>query len=262
MARLVLNGDATRLPLRDEMVATVVTSPPYNVGIVNESGLAEYSDDLLAWEDYEDLATLSAVEMDRVLEPGGRVWINIQAVVPKTPGSKERVNLAQIWEFALEAAGLQYRDTIAWVQDSHDGGCAWGSWAMPSAPNLRGGHELILLYYKPHPSTPDGWRRPTPARWKGWRDASSLGGDLPDLYRNVWKIRPARSKYKATYPIELAARCIRLSTWPDEVVLDPFVGTGTTLLAAEALASENRVERMSIGVERSRTMCAEAKERL
>jgi len=168
--RVVINGSATDLPLLDESVATVVTSPPYNVGIENKQGLAEYGHDLLPWESYVELANSTATEIERVLIPGGRAWVNIQATVPldsSSPKQRGRMNLCHIWESALLLAGLSYRDTVVWLQDSHDGGCAWGSWGMPSSPNLRGGHEFVLVYYKPHPDT-DGWKRPTPDRWKAW----------------------------------------------------------------------------------------------
>lgn len=225
----VIQGDATRLPLADESVACIVTSPPYNVGM-------EYGDDapdVMSWKDYGALARDSAREMFRVLKPGGRVWVDIQPTVPYGPGDNtRRAALVSIWDDWLRAPGFLYRDTVAWIQDSHDGQCAWGSWLLPSAPNQRGGWESILCFYK------DTWTRKRPdgvsPTWRAPR--FDLGGDWGnDLCRNTWKIAPSRSKYPATFPIDLPARCIRLSTWPGETVLDPFGGTGTTADAAERL---------------------------
>lgn len=234
-----LVADSRKIPLRDEVVACVVTSPPYNVGIPNyPSGYKDWA----PWTVYYAKARLWAREMGRILVPGGRCWLNIQPTVPETPGipSGARVNLMHLWMEALTEAGLTYRDTIAWVQDSFDGACAWGSWCRPSAPNLRGSHEMILLYHK------GPWKRtPTPALSKWQDDREGLGGDWVDLVRNVWKINPANNatgneayrgkKAVAAYPIELPARAIRLSTWPHELVVDPFAGRGTTGWAAEAL---------------------------
>jgi site-specific DNA-methyltransferase (adenine-specific) len=108
---------------------------------------------------------------------------------------------------------------------------------MPSAPNLRGEYEVVLVYHK------GPWKRQTPEGLDGWRD--ELGG-WEDCCRNVWRIPPARSaEHPAVFPDELAGRCIRLSTWPGEFVLDPFCGSGTTLRAARDLG------RAAIGVELS-----------
>jgi DNA modification methylase len=263
--RIVHNCDASQLNkhVPNQSVACVVTSPPYNLNIENKPGLAEYEFDKQTWGAYDRMARDVSKRIYDVLVPGGRAWINVQPAVPYNvlnPKDKRRVNLSDLWGNALGAAGLRYRDTVVWIQDSFDGGCAWGSWGKPSAPNMRGGHEFILCVYKEHPDT-DGWRRPIPPKWKGCKDdREGLGGDIVDLYRNVWKVNPARSEYKATFPLEIPARCIRLSAWPDETVLDPFVGTGTTLEAAEQLAQQWGASRKSIGIEKSKSMAKLAQE--
>jgi site-specific DNA-methyltransferase (adenine-specific) len=84
-------------------------------------------------------------------------------------------------------------------------------------------------------------------------------GGWPELCSTVWNLAPAarqRDGHPAPFPLELARRCIRLSTWPGEVVLDPFAGTGTTLLAARQLG------RRAIGIERSEAYCLAAIDRL
>jgi DNA modification methylase len=89
-----------------------------------------------------------------------------------------------------------------------------------------------------------------------WRDQL---GNWPALCRNVWRISPGASAgtgHPAVMPVELAARAIRFSTWPGETVLDPFAGTGTTLLAARLLG------RRAIGVEISERYCELAATRL
>lgn len=91
---------------------------------------------------------------------------------------------------------------------------------------------------------------------EAWRDG--LGG-WPALCRDLWRIPPGastRSEHPAVMPTELASRCIRLSTWPNEVVLDPFCGSGTTLVAAKSLG------RRAVGVEVSERYCELAVARL
>jgi site-specific DNA-methyltransferase (adenine-specific) len=91
---------------------------------------------------------------------------------------------------------------------------------------------------------------------EAWRDTL---GRWPALCSTVWHLSPSvrePGRHPAPFPLELARRCIRLSTWPGEVVFDPFAGSGTTLLAARQLG------RRAIGVEISETYCAQAVERL
>lgn len=249
-------GNAMSLPVKDGSIHVICTSPPYNVSIPN---YASGFDDTEPWPVYVAKARKVAKEMHRVLVDGGRVWLNIQATVPFIPGtpSGRRVNLMGIWLEALSRAGFAYRDIIAWVQDSFDGGCAWGSWQRPSSPNLRGSHEIIILVYKPNPLSGDdaGWKREPPMAFRKWQDKESDDEADPltaweELTRNVWKIAPANKRalewgrvqregddrnWPAAYPVELPSRAIRLSTWPQEVVLDPYAGRGTTGWAARRL---------------------------
>jgi site-specific DNA-methyltransferase (adenine-specific) len=208
--------------------------------------------DRVPWATYWQLVHCSCREMARVLVPGGRVWLNVMRTEPEqaTGGTHHkrrhakggghevaRVDLARVWAEGLEGAGLAYRETVVWAQDAYDGACSWGSWRMPSAPNLRGEYEVVLVFHK------GPWKRSCPGGFEGWRD--ELGG-WEDCCRNVWRIPPARrAEHPAVFPDELARRCIRLSTWPGEFVLDPFCGSGTTLRAARDLG------RSALGVELS-----------
>jgi DNA modification methylase len=230
--------DAGNLP----PVACVVTSPPYNVGMAYYDGY----DDAMAWDAYTDLAAGAAKAMaEALVEPGGRAWVNVVPVVPaeQVQGrvhsgycGKQRVNLLGLWLDALSSAGLMLWDIVSWATPGRGPGTAWGSWATPAAPNLRGEWEAVLVSYK------GTWAREAPPGVpKGWKDD---GGNWPLLASNVWRVQPvAPNGHPAPFPVELASRAIRLSTWPGEVVLDPFMGTGSTLVAARALG------RRAIGVE-------------
>lgn len=250
----IYHGDARDLPVED-VVQAIVTSPPYNVGINYDE-----HDDGLAWGVYWKFVVDCAAEMERVLALGGRTWVNVAPVVQEVPGGagrngrggpgravKQRQSLAARWAVALEDAGLQPADIVAW-QSMRGSGTAWGSYQMPSAPNIRGDWEAVLVHFK------DVWLREVPNGFAGWRDTI---GNWPALVSNVWSIRPARrSEHPAPFPEELAARAIRLSTWPDERVLDPFMGEGNTLVAAKNLG------RKAIGIELSEHYCEIAAKRL
>jgi DNA modification methylase len=243
---MIICADVRDVNLRD-VAAAVVTSPPYNVGLAYDG-----HDDALPWTAYRTLADQAAAAIARALVPGGRAWVNTAVSVPEDPtggAGKRRVMLAHLWATALDAAGLDLVDQVAWTS-SRGAGTAWGSWQSPAAPNLRGDYEAITVACR------GGWeRRPPPGR-ETWRDG--VGG-WPALCSTVWALAPAPREpggHPAPFPLELARRCIRLSTWPGEVVLDPFAGTGTTLLAARQLG------RRAIGIELSEAYCAQAVERL
>jgi site-specific DNA-methyltransferase (adenine-specific) len=232
-------------------VVAVVTSPPYNVGVDYDRGR-----DDLPWSDYWRLAADAARQMAGALVPGGRAWVNTAVSVPEVSGprgpqsgstAKRRVMLAHGWATALADAGLALVDQVAWCSP-RGAGTAWGSWASPAAPNLRGDWESILV------ASSGNWERSAPDGLEDWRDG--VGG-WPGLCSTVWNVRPAdRHGHPAPFPVELARRCIRLSTWPGETILDPFAGAGTTLLAARQLG------RRAIGVERSERYCELAVQRL
>jgi site-specific DNA-methyltransferase (adenine-specific) len=234
-------------------VAAVVTSPPYNVGLDYDG---HERGDSLAWPEYWSLAADAAGVMARALVEGGRVWVNTAVSVPADPDpggphsgrcGKARVMLAHQWAGVLEAAGLVLVDQVAWCSP-RGAGTAWGSWESPAAPNLRGDWESILV------ACAGGWERRAPVGCEGWRDTV---GAWASLCSTVWNLTPARrGGHPAPFPVELARRAIRLSTWPNELVFDPFAGSGSTLLAARQLG------RRAIGIERSERYCELAVSRL
>jgi DNA methylase len=228
-----------------------LTSPPYSVDLDYDG-----ANDALPWPDYWHLAGDAAALMARALVVGGRAWVNTAVSVPERTGdqalhsgstAKRRVMLAHGWATSLDTAGLALVDQVAWCSP-RGAGTAWGSWCSPTAPNLRGDWESILV------ASSGTWERPTPEGLNDWRDG--MGG-WQGLCSTVWNLRPAdRHGHPAPFPVELARRCIRLSTWPGETVLDPFAGTGTTLLAARQLG------RRAIGIEGSERYCEMAAARL
>lgn len=222
-AHMIL-GDARAVPLADDTVDCIVTSPPYNVGLDYTEG------DNLTLDEYTDLARASCTEMHRILKPGGRLWLNIVQSTSQLGdfgrATGTRLNLLDLWTRALEATPLLYRDTAIWNKDAGNQPTAWGSYLSPNAPNLRGRYEPILIYFKEHwdRGRPDGPNDIPAAEW-------------PVLTRNVWTITPNGTSrwHPAPFPLELPRRAILLSTWPNDLVVDPYAGAGTTLTAAYQL---------------------------
>lgn len=213
----------------------VVTSPPYNSGVRYDG-----YDDRLEPSTYAALADDASMMLATAIAyDGGRAWVNVG------------VDCWRVWSNALDRAGLQFQTTVCWDYGVPTRDCAWGSWCSPAVPHLRYGWEPVVCAWGAL-----GWKRTPPARLESWRD--ELGG-WEQLCRNLWRIAPgasARARHPAVMPLELAVRAVRLSTWPGEVVLDPFMGSGTTLAAARLLG------RRAIGVEVSERYCELAVKRL
>ena len=198
--------------LPDNSIHLMVTSPPYNAS-------KEYDEDL-SLDEY--LALLARVwwETYRVLAPGGRACINVANL-----GRKPYIPLhSYIIEQMLEI-GYLMRGEIIWNKAaSASPSTAWGSWRSAANPVLRDVHEYILIFSK------DNFNR------KGKDKVSTISrDDFLEWTKSVWTF-PAVSARKvghpAPFPEELPHRLIQLYTYRGEVVLDPFVGSGSTCLAA------------------------------
>jgi len=199
--------------LPDCSVHLMVTSPPYNVG-------KDYDDNLTLGE-YFALLERIFKETYRVLVPGGRVAINIANV-----GRKPYLSLnSEIIKIMIKL-GFMMRGEIIWEKGASAGGsCAWGSWKSASNPTLRDTHEYIMIFSK------DKFKRDNPDK----RHNTISRDDFLALTKSVWTFQTESAKkvkHPAPFPVELPRRIIELYTFADEVVLDPFMGVGTTAIAA------------------------------
>jgi site-specific DNA-methyltransferase (adenine-specific) len=211
--RIFCHSSETMTELPDCSVHLMVTSPPYNVG-------KEYDEDL-SLEDY--LAFLQRVwkETQRVLVPGGRMCINVANL-----GRKPYIPLhAFIAEQAI-ALGFLMRGEIIWNKAaSASPSTAWGSWKSAGNPTLRDVHEYILVFCK------DTFKRQNPEQ----RENTISRDEFLEYNKSVWNFaaEPARKiGHPAPFPVELPRRLIQLYTFKDEIVLDPFMGSGQTAIAA------------------------------
>lgn len=195
----------------DNSVALAFTSPPYNVG-------KDY-DDNMGMEEYLGLIQRVAKEVYRVLMPGGRYVINIANL-----GRKPYIPLhSYFYKIHNELNFLPMGEIIWQKSRGANGSCAWGSWMSAKAPRLRDIHEYLLVFAK------DSYARPD----KGKSDIER--NEFMESTLSIWEIPPESAKrigHPAPFPLELANRVIKLYSYVDDVVLDPFSGSGTTCVAA------------------------------
>jgi len=199
--------------LPNKSVHLMVTSPPYNVG-------KEYDEDLTLQE-YINLLSEVFKETHRVLVPGGRVAINIANI-----GRKPYIPLHSEIIKVMDKIGFLMRGEIIWDKGSSSGGsCAWGSWKSASNPTLRDSHEYILVFSK------DSFQR----KKHPDRKNTITRDEFLELTKSIWKFNTESAKkvkHPAPFPVELPRRLIELYTFKGDVVLDPFIGSGTTGIAA------------------------------
>jgi site-specific DNA-methyltransferase (adenine-specific) len=197
--------------LADNSVALMVTSPPYHVG-------KEY-DSAASFGEYLELLEAVFAETYRVLQPGGRAVVNVANL-----GRRPYVPLSHEVTARMLGIGFLMRAEVIWRKAKGAGGnCAWGSWRSPGNPVIRDVHEYCLCFSKGR------FDRVV----RGDSDISAEEFMASTL--SIWEIPPesaSKVNHPAPFPVELPKRFIRLYTYPGEWVLDPFIGSGSTAVAA------------------------------
>lgn len=226
--------------LAPDSIDLVVTSPPYNVGI-------EYGshDDETDYSHYLEFSRQWLQKCFEVAKPDGRLCMNIP--LDKNKGGQQSI-CADITTIA-KAIGWNYHSTIIWNEGNISRRTAWGSWLSASAPYVIAPVEVIVVMYKAH--------------WKKQHRAGRVTGISKEEFmawtNGVWSFNGESKKrigHPAPFPRELPKRCIKLFSFEGDIVLDPFLGSGTTLI--EALSNN----RYGIGFDIDETYCQLAKKRL
>ena len=200
--------------LVDNCVALTVTSPPYNVGKLSDSNLED--------GEYWKLIEKCFEEVYRVTESGGRLVINVANL-----GRKPYIPFSNMFTEIMLNLGFIMRGEIIWQKSKGaNANFAWGSWLSASNPVIRDIHEYCLVFSK------DGMS-------KGVKGKSTLEKDeFMESTLSIWNINPARAKkigHPAPFPEELVKRFINLYSYEQDLILDPFIGSGTTAIAAKNL---------------------------
>lgn len=225
----------------DNFIDIIITSPPYNFGLEYKN---DKSKDSLFWQDYFDKLNRIWQECYRVLKPAGRFCVNIQ------PLFSDYMPTHHIISKQLLDLGLLWKAEILW--EKHNYNCkytAWGSWKSPSMPYLKYTWEFIEVFCK--------------ESHKKEGDASKIdiaGDEFKKWVYARWDIAPESNMKKynhpAMFPEELVQRLLKLFSYQDDIVLDPFNGVGTTTLVAYKL------KRRYIGIDISEEYCKTAEQRL
>ena len=202
--------------IQDDSIDCMITSPPYNVGI-------DYGDkynDNQPFNEYLSFIKEVMTEVYRVLKNGGRAIINIA-----NTGRKPYIPLSSYINMIMIEIGFLCRGEIVWDKGASVGvSCAWGSWKSPSNPSLRDVHEYILVFSKGDYKHVVKNGEPTIS-----------SEEFVESTKSIWHMQTENAKkigHPAPFPLSLPAKLINLYTFKGDIILDPFIGSGTTAIAA------------------------------
>ena len=222
--------DARSMPeLPDASVALVVTSPPYFAGKAYEEALGE-GHIPADYVEYLDMLTEVFRECQRVLEPGGRIAVNVANLGRKPYRSLS----ADVIGILQDRLGLLLRGEVIWQKARGAGGnCAWGSFQRPTNPVIRDLTERVVIASKGRFDRALNQRQRV--RQGLPVDVTLFRDEFMEATTDLWEISPERATrvgHPAPFPVELPERLIHLYTFKGDLVLDPFMGSGTTGVAS------------------------------
>ncbi len=237
---ILFHGDSLDINLFNiPFIDLIVTSPPYNLGIDYNS-----NDDELSYEDYLKFSKKWIRNCFKWSKKQARFLLNIP--LDKNKGGQRSVG-ADITKIAQDI-GWKYHSTIIWNEGNISRRTAWGSWMSASAPYVIAPVELILVLYK------DDWKKTL-----GTKKSDINKNNFMDWTNGLWTFNGESKKkigHPAPFPRELPYRCIKLFSYVNDIVFDPFVGSGTTLIEA---ANNDRI---GIGLDIDKNYCELTKKRI
>ena len=221
--------------LVDNCVSLTVTSPPYNIGKDSDLDLND--------EEYWKMINKVFSETYRVTNSGGRLVVNVANL-----GRKPYIPFSKYFTEALIEIGFIMRGEIIWQKSKGaNANFAWGSWLSASNPVIRDIHEYCLVFSKDSMKNSNGGK-------------STIDKDeFMESTLSIWNIPPEKAKkigHPAPFPVELPKKFINLYSFKDDLILDPFIGSGTTAVAS------NLLQRNYIGYEINKSYVEIANNRL
>ena len=212
--KIITKSSENMNELIDNCISLTVTSPPYNIG--------KDSDEDLSDDEYWKMITKVFEEVYRVTESGGRLVVNVANL-----GRKPYIPFSKYFIEIILEIGFLMRGEIIWQKSKGaNANFAWGSWLSPSNPVIRDIHEYCLVFSK------DSMKNSA----KG--EPTIEKEEFMESTLSIWNITPARAKkigHPAPFPVELPKRFINLYSFKNDLILDPFIGSGSTAIAAKLL---------------------------
>jgi len=264
----IINGDSIKLmsEMDEKSIDLIVTSPPYGVGIDYDS-----------WDDDKHIAEYMKFtrewlrEAYRVLKDDGRIALNIPYEINRQDKGGRIYISAEIW-MVMKEIGFGFFGIVDLEESSphRSKTTAWGSWMSPSAPYIYNPKECVILAYKKQSKKINKGT----AQWKGEYQMvpnEKIEGemrkklvyddkdkkDFISLVYGQWNyFADTQQKTKATFSLDIPYRAIKILSYKEDIILDPFNGSGTTCLAAEMLG------RSWIGLDISENYCEVARKRI
>ena len=262
----VINGDCIKVmsEMPESCVDLIVTSPPYGVGIAYDS-----FDDDLEFDQYKVFSANWLREAYRVLKDDGRIAINIPYEINRQDKGGRILMVSEVWQI-MKNIGFKFYGIVDLEEDSphRSKTTAWGSWMSPSAPYIYNPKECVILAYKKtHIKKVKG-----EPEWVGEVvDLVQEDGTIKkktvyqeehkkefmDLVYGQWDyFADTKQMTKATFSLDIPMKAIKILTYRNDLILDPFAGSGTSLCAAEIGG------RRWIGIELSENYSKVAKDRV
>jgi site-specific DNA-methyltransferase (adenine-specific) len=213
--RIIQNSVFSTKIIKPASIDLIVTSPPYNVDIKYNS-----HDDKISYDQYREFSEKWMRRCYNWLKDDGRFCLNIPLDINKGGQQSVGADLTKI----AKNVGFKYHSTIIWNEGNISRRTAWGSWKSASAPYVISPVELIVVLYK------KTWKKTS-----GSKQSDISKKDFMDWTNGLWTFS-GESKNKighpTPFPVELPRRCIKLFSFVGDTVLDPFLGSGTTLVAS------------------------------
>ena len=247
----VINGDCIEVmkELPEGSIDLIVTSPPYGVNIAYD-----VHDDDMEINEYLDFSKNWLTEAYRLLKDDGRIALNIPYEINRQAKGGRIFFVSEVYQI-MKQVGFKFFGVVDLEEDSphRSKTTAWGSWMSPSSPYIYNPKECVILGYKKHHIK----KVKGEPQWKGEPTVTEEGKtkmvyqeedkkEFMELVFGQWKyLNDSRPMTKATFSMDIPTKAIKILSYKNDVILDPFNGSGTSCVAAETL------DRRWIGIELS-----------